>query len=89
MAKVFFTANLQRHVDCPMAEADGATVRDVLDGVFAENPRLKGYVVDDQGAIRKHMGVIVDGVVLSDRTRQTDRVHPHSQIHVMQALSGG
>lgn len=89
MAKVFFTANLQRHVDCPMAEADGATVRDVLEAVFAENPRLKGYVVDDQGAIRKHMGVIVDGVVLADRARQADRVQPHSQIHVMQALSGG
>ncbi|MBK8457671.1 MAG: MoaD/ThiS family protein [Phyllobacteriaceae bacterium] len=89
MAKVFFTANLQRHVDCPMAEADGATMRDVLEAVFAENPRLKGYVVDDQGAIRKHMGVIVDGVVLADRVRQADRVQPHSQIHVMQALSGG
>lgn len=89
MARVFFTANLQRHVDCPMAEAAGATVREVLDAVFAENPRLKGYVVDDQGAVRKHMGIIVDGVVIADRARQSDKVFPHSQIHVMQALSGG
>jgi phage baseplate assembly protein W len=89
MAKVFFTANLQRHVDCPMAEADGSTVREVLDAVFAANPRLKSYVVDDQGAIRKHMGLIVDGVVLADRTGQSDRVGPSSQIHVLQALSGG
>lgn len=89
MAKIHFTANLQRHVDCPMAEAAGETVREALDAVFAENPRLKGYVVDDQGAIRKHMGVIVDGVILADRACQSDRIGPHSQIHVMQALSGG
>lgn len=89
MATVFFTANLVRHVDCPVTEAAGATVGEVLDAVFAINPRLKSYVVDDQGAIRKHMGVIVDGVVLADRARQSDRIGPHSQIHVMQALSGG
>jgi len=35
MAKVFFTANLRRHVDCPGMEAEGETVRDVLLRVFA------------------------------------------------------
>ncbi len=89
MATVFFTANLVRHVDCPVTEAAGATVGEVLDAVFAINPRLKSYVVDDQGAVRKHMGIIVDGAVLADRSRLSDPVEPQSQIHVLQALSGG
>lgn len=89
MATVFFTANLVRHVDCPVTEAAGATVGEVLDAVFANNPRLKSYVVDDQGAVRKHMGIIVDGAVLADRSRLSDPVEPQSQIHVLQALSGG
>ena len=31
MAKVAFTANIQRHVACPPTEAPGRTVREVLD----------------------------------------------------------
>ncbi|MCU0789429.1 MAG: MoaD/ThiS family protein [Nitratireductor sp.] len=89
MAEVHFTANLQRHVSCPQVRAEGGTVREVLDRVFAENAILRGYVLDEQSALRKHMGIIVDGVVLRDRERLTDPVGPDSRIFVMQALSGG
>ncbi len=89
MARVFFTANLRRHVDCPEMEADGATVRDVLDAVFSRHDRLRGYVLDDQAALRRHMGVIVDGASLRDRLALSDPVKPTSQIYVLQALSGG
>lgn len=89
MAEVHFTANLQRHVPCPQVKAEGGTVREVLDRVFADNNILRGYVLDEQSALRKHMGIIVDGVVLRDRDRLSDPVKPDSRIFVMQALSGG
>jgi sulfur-carrier protein len=89
MARVVFTSNLRRHVDCPESEAAGGTVREVLDAVFAANARLRGYVVDDQGGLRKHMGIIVDGVSLRDRVTLSDAVTPASQVYVLQALSGG
>jgi hypothetical protein len=89
MADVAFTPNLQRHIECPRREAAGATVREVLDGVFADNPRLRGYVVDERGALRKHMMVFVDGRQIADRERLSDPVGPHSELYVMQALSGG
>lgn len=89
MATVSFTPNLQRHVSAPTTTADGATVREVLDRVFADNPRLRGYVVDEQGALRYHMLVFVDGNQISDRARLSDPVKPASEIYVMQALSGG
>jgi sulfur-carrier protein len=89
MARVVFTSNLRRHVDCPESEAAGKTVREVLDAVFAANTRLRGYVVDDQGALRKHMGIIIDGVSLRDRVRLSDAVTPLSNVYVLQALSGG
>ena len=89
MARVFFTANLRRHVDCPEMEADGATVREVLDAVFATHDRLRGYALDDQAALRRHMGVIVDGLSLRDRRALSDPVKPTSRIYVLQALSGG
>jgi hypothetical protein len=89
MADVAFTPNLQRHVECPRREAAGRTVREVLDSVFADNPRLRGYVVDERGALRKHMIVFIDGRQIVDRERLSDPVEPRSEIYVMQALSGG
>ncbi len=89
MAIVTFTPNLRRHVPCPTVEVPGATVREVLDQVFADNPRLRGYVVDEHGALRRHMAVFVDGQQLADRARLGDPVGPRSEIYVMQALSGG
>jgi len=89
MARVFFTANLERHVDCPQADAEGATVREALDDVFRRNERLRGYVLDDQSALRRHMAIVVDGKPLRDRTSLSDPISPLSAIYVLQALSGG
>ena len=89
MAKVFFTANLRRHVDCCAMEADGVTVGDVLSRVFAIQDRLGAYVIDDQGALRKHMTILVDGQRIRDIERLTDPVRPNSEVWIMQALSGG
>jgi molybdopterin synthase sulfur carrier subunit len=89
MAKIVFTANVQRHVACPEADAAGCTVREVLENAFAENPEARGYVLDDQSALRKHMAVFVDGKRIRDRVGLSDAVTETSTIHVFQALSGG
>lgn len=89
MAKVFFTPNIQRHVGCPEAEAAGATVREVLDAVFCDNPQARGYVLDDQAALRKHMTIFLDGRTIRDRAGLSDAVTGNSKLYVFQALSGG
>lgn len=89
MARVTFTSNLRRHVDCPVVEARGLTVREVLDSVFETNGRLRTYILDDQAALRKHMTILVDGKRVSDLAGLSDAVLPKSEVYVMQALSGG
>jgi molybdopterin synthase sulfur carrier subunit len=89
MAKVIFTTNVQRHVACPQAEVAGQTVRDVLEAVFADNPQARGYMFDDQSALRKHLTIFVDGTAIRDRARLSDAVSKTSTIYVFQALSGG
>lgn len=89
MATVIFTANIQRHVHCPEAEAPGKTVREVLDRVLADNPQARSYVLDDQASLRKHMSIFVDGQKIHDRVGLSDPVHEGSRIHIIQALSGG
>lgn len=89
MPLVAFTANLQRHLSCPPVAVGGATVREALEAIFAGNPRLRGYVLDEHGALRQHMAIFVDGTPILDRRGQGDAVQPDGQIFVMQALSGG
>ncbi len=85
MPRVVFTSNLRRHLDVPTTEAPGSTVDQVLRGVFEGNPRLRGYVLDDQGQVRQHVVVFVDG----ERAKLQDPVAEGAEVYVLQALSGG
>jgi hypothetical protein len=89
MATIRFTRNIQRHVECPTREATGPTLREVLDNYFRGNERARGYVLDEQGKVRQHMVVFIDGELFSDRDRLSDPVRPDSVVDVIQALSGG
>ena len=89
MTQVSFTENLRRHVDCPPVSVCGSTVREVLEEVFAGNPRLKSYILDDQGRVRRHVNVFINGRFVSDRLALSDRVRPEDEVFVFQALSGG
>jgi sulfur carrier protein ThiS len=86
---IFFTSHLQRFLPAPSAEVEGATVGEALAAAVAPHPRLRGYVLDDQGALRRHVAVYVNGEPVRDRVRLTDAVGPRDEIHVFQALSGG
>ncbi len=89
MPRVHFTSNIQRHVECPTTEANGESLQIVLDSVFALIPRVKEYVLDDQGHLRKHMVIFIDGNKLKDGSNFDIPVNPESEIYIMQALSGG
>ncbi len=89
MPTVTFTPNLERHIGLSSLETGGTTVSAALAEVFTAHPRARSYVLDDQGALRKHMIVFVDGAAIKDRTRLSDPAEAQSAIYVMQALSGG
>lgn len=89
MPRVTFPQVLQRHVACAPVDVDGRTVREALDNAFAVHPAVRGYVLDDSGALRQHMTVFVDGQVVRDRSMLRQRVGPAARIDILQALSGG
>ena len=64
-------------------------VREALEAVFRENPQARAYVLDEQGAVRPHMVVFVDGHQVRDRQHLSDPVPRDGEIYVAQALSGG
>jgi hypothetical protein len=90
MARIEFTSQLAQHVECPSGQSvNASSLSDALDCVFAEYPKLRGYVLDEQGAIRQHIAVFIDGEMLDRRDRLDVPVGDQSEIFVMQALSGG
>jgi len=89
MASLYFTPNLARHTQCPAAELAAATVAELFERYFETWPAVRGFVLDDQGEVRHHVKVLVDGRNLRDRRKLTDDIQNNSQVYVFQALSGG
>ncbi|MBD5780914.1 MoaD/ThiS family protein [Pelagicoccus sp. NFK12] len=89
MPKVSFTANLRRHVDCPEQVVTASTVAEALEIVFADHPRLKTYVLDEQGTLHRHMAILVNGQAIRERQHFALPVAEDDEIFIMQALSGG
>lgn len=89
MTTLSFTPNLLRHVKTPMIQVKGDTVCQVLEVYFQINPQVRGYVLDDQGALRKHVAIFLNQELIQDRTKLSDAVRQNDEIFVVQALSGG
>jgi hypothetical protein len=60
-----------------------------LEGYFKGNPAARDYVLDDQGALRKHMAIFINGEQVLDRAGLADPVPEGGVVDVVQALSGG
>ncbi len=70
-------------------QLEGSTVREVLEVYFQAHPRVRRYVLEDQGAVRKHVAIFVNRELIRDRTELSDPVRGNDTIFVSQALSGG
>ncbi len=89
MITVTFAKAIRRHAECPDLEVAGATLRDVLTAYFESYPGVRSYVVDERGAIRRHVAVFINQDLVLDRDHQSDAVHAGDRVSVFQALSGG
>lgn len=67
----------------------GATVRAVLEELFQHHPHLRGYLVDERGALRHHVVAFVDNQAIADKQTLATPVEASSEIYLFQALSGG
>ena len=90
MPTAVLTPHLRRFFDLPeRIEVEGRTVAEVLEALETRWPGLGFYVVDEQGHLRKHVAIWVDGRRVEDAEGLSDPVGSHGVVHVLQALSGG
>lgn len=90
MPRVKFTRNLERFFP-GLREVDvqGRTVAEVVAALNTHYSGLADYLVDEHGALRKHVNIFVDDTLVADRKTLCDEVGDGNQIHIIQALSGG
>jgi molybdopterin converting factor small subunit len=89
MAQVHFTAWLRELLPDGPVDAAGDTVGEALSAVFAREPQLRSYVLDDRGQLRKHVCVFADGKRLPNGGALGHPLRRETKVYVMQALSGG
>lgn len=89
MPRVRFTPQLQRFTATPEVDSAATSLRAALEDAFVINPRLRGYVLDDQQHLRANVVIFIDGQRCADRVALADPLQPGSTVHVLQALSGG
>ena len=89
MPSVQFTSHLRKVAPTGTLNVGGTTLRLALDEVFAQHPKVKSYVLDDQERLRKHVVIFVDGTRISGGSDLMCPVSLEAQIYVLQALSGG
>jgi len=89
MAQVHFTVWLRAWAPVDPVRTSGATVGEALASLFEQEPQLRGYLLDERGALRKHVCIFVDGRRLAREATMSHPVAPDSKLYVMQALSGG
>jgi molybdopterin synthase sulfur carrier subunit len=89
MPTVEFARSLARHRACPAQRVAADTLRAALDAAFSAVPELRGYVLDDQGAVRKHVAVFVNAQQIASRVDLDISLQNEDKVMVIQALTGG
>jgi len=89
MPRIEFTPQLRRFTETPVVETGATNLRAALEAAFAVNPKLRGYVLDDQAHLRANVVVFIDGRRSDKRASLDDALQPDSRVFVLQALSGG
>lgn len=89
MAYLEFAPALQRHAASPPMSASVESLQSLLAAAFSQQPALQSYVLDEQGCVRKHVAVFINGRLLHDRKRLDVPLSENDRIYIAQALSGG
>jgi molybdopterin converting factor small subunit len=78
----------QRRVDVALA-AEPATLADVLDRLDVDQPALARRLRDEQGALRRHVNVYVDGDDVRQAEGLATRVQAGAEVLVLPSVAGG
>jgi molybdopterin synthase sulfur carrier subunit len=71
------------------AQVDGATVQEVLDGLFALHEELRGRIADDDGSLRRFVNVYLAGEDIRFLDGLATPVLDGAELTILPAVAGG
>ncbi len=89
MPTVLCTSRLHSVGPATAEQFTGETLTELLQAMSKSYPRLSAYLLDDQGKLRKHVAIFIDGELIPRETVLTAPLRKESEVYLMQALSGG
>ncbi len=88
--EVRFPPHLRRFIELPaVGAAQGNTLRELLDDLESQFPGVIQYIIHENGTVRQHVNLFVDGKLVVDENLSEIDVENVRELVVMQALSGG
>jgi sulfur-carrier protein len=85
MALVCVRGPLRKLAGGPEHELEGATVVALMRELEARHPDMRGWILDERGAIRRHINVFVNG----ERGDEATAVDTGDRVEVLPAITGG
>lgn len=77
------------HLEGKEIAVEASTVSEVVQALERTVPGIGFYICDERGRLRTHVNVFVDKQMIRDRRGLSDPVGADSEVHILQALSGG
>ena len=80
----FFPVLEHRKITVP-----AGSVAQILQAINAIAPGFTDYILDERGALRRHVNLSINDTVVIDRKTLSDHVPEDGVVYIFQALSGG
>ncbi|MFA5985642.1 MAG: hypothetical protein WC782_16605 [Methylococcaceae bacterium] len=80
----FFPALENRVITAP-----AGPIADILRSINQLAPGFTDYILDERGALRRHVNLCINDNIIIDRQTLTEHVPEDSTVFIFQALSGG
>ncbi|WP_230556717.1 MoaD/ThiS family protein [Teredinibacter turnerae] len=92
MPKVTMTSHLYRFF--PALEGleitvSAGSVADALAELNQLAPNFSDYILDDTGALRRHVNLCINNELIVDRKKLSDQLGDEDTLYIFQALTGG
>jgi sulfur-carrier protein len=84
--QVLIPSSLRSYTKAMHVEATGSTLGELLAELDRRYPGLRFRMVDEQGRLRPHMRVFIDGLAIHSLAHA---LRPGDSVNIVQALSGG
>ena len=90
MPTVKFTSALRRFFpSLQTSKVEASSVAQLISKLEHSHPGLSAYLVDERGALRKHVNIFVGQEMVTDKERLSDKLAESDEVYILQSLSGG